>query len=84
MAGKAGCGRAGLGRPKGSPNKVSKSIREAVLASFEAAGAEEYLLRQAVENPVAYMSLLGKILPTQVTGENGGALTITWLPPSES
>lgn len=69
-------GNAGKGRPKGSPNKATRTIREAVLASFDAVGAEDYLVRQAHENPVAYLSLLGKILPTQVTGADGGAAVI--------
>jgi len=40
----------------------------------EGAGLVEYLKIQAIENPAPFMSLLGKILPLQVTGENGGAI----------
>jgi hypothetical protein len=29
-------------------------------------GGEDYLVRQAGENPVAFMGLIGKILPKQV------------------
>jgi len=72
------------GRTKGTPNKISRTIRDAVLSSFDLVGGERYLLRQAEENPVAYMSLLGKILPTQVTGADDGPVVCTWLPPSES
>jgi hypothetical protein len=31
-------------------------------------------LRQTKQNPVAFMSLLGKLLPTQLTGKDGGAI----------
>ena len=45
-----------------------------ILAALDAAGGAEYLLRQTDENPVAFMTLLGKLLPTQLTGKDGGAI----------
>lgn len=45
-----------------------------VLRALDQVGGVEYLVQQAKENPVAFLTLLGKILPTQVTGENGGPL----------
>jgi hypothetical protein len=45
-----------------------------ILAALDAAGGSEYLLRQTKQNPVAFMSLLGKLLPTQLTGKDGGAI----------
>jgi hypothetical protein len=57
------------GRAKGTPNKITRDIREAVLQSFETAGGAEYLATQARDNPTAYLTLLGKVLPMQVTGE---------------
>jgi hypothetical protein len=69
-------GNAGKGRPKGSTNKITRDIREAVLQSFEIVGGAQYLAEQARLNPVAYLSLVGKVLPLQVTGENGGAVAI--------
>jgi hypothetical protein len=65
---------AGKGRPKGSINKSTKAIKEMILAALDKAGGEEYLVRQSNENPVAFMALLGKIMPTQITGEGGGPL----------
>jgi hypothetical protein len=64
------------GRIKGTPNKIPRSIREAILASFDRVGGEDYLARQSEENPVAYMSLLGKVLPMQITGEGGGSVQV--------
>ena len=37
-------------------------------------GIAKYLQVQASENPGPFMSLLGKVLPMQVTGEGGGEL----------
>ena len=70
-------GNAGKGRPKGSANKITRDIREAVLQSFETVGGAEYLATQARDNPTAYLTLLGKVLPMQVTGADDGPLTVT-------
>ena len=32
--------------------------------------------RQAHENPGSFLTLVGKVLPLQVSGEGGGAITI--------
>jgi len=64
------------GRKKGTPNKATRDIRKAVLEAFEKGGGPEWLRKQMEENPVAFMNLLGKILPTQITGAGDGALEI--------
>ena len=57
------------GSRKGRPNKISKSIKEEVLESLRMVGGRDYLARQAVANPAAYMNLLAKIIPHQVKTE---------------
>jgi hypothetical protein len=37
-----------------------------ILNALDAVGGQEWLIQQAEENPTAFMTLLGKILPTQV------------------
>jgi len=59
-------GNAGKGRPKGSTNKATKAIKEMILGALDDAGGQEYLKRQAEENPTAFMTLIGKVLPMQV------------------
>ncbi|MET3590555.1 hypothetical protein ABID23_001671 [Bartonella silvatica] len=73
--------KAGMGRIKGVPNKVTRILKEAVVKAAENAGNKigkdgliSYLEKQAMECPAAYLALLGKILPLQVTGEDGGAI----------
>ncbi len=56
------------GSRKGIPNKISADVRAMILAALERAGGEDYLLEQAAANPRAFLSLLGRIIPTQVTG----------------
>lgn len=67
-----GEGKAGPGRPKGSVNKTTKAVKEMILEALENKGGVEYLEKQADENPTAFLTLIGKVLPIQHTGEGGG------------
>lgn len=60
------------GRKKGAPNKLNADVKGMILTALNGAGGAAYLQRQAEENPAAFMTLVGKVLPMQVTGENGG------------
>lgn len=57
---------------KRGPNKVTKELKAMILQALDNAGGVTYLTMQAEENPKAFMSLLGRVLPMQVTGEGGG------------
>jgi len=59
----------GVGRPVGSVNKVTKDIREAIKAAFDQAGGVDYLVKQAKDNPTAFMTLVGKIVPAELKAE---------------
>lgn len=67
----------GQGRKKGTPNKATAAIKDMIIKALENAGGVRYLTKQAKENPTAFMGLLGKVLPMQVTGADGGPLAIT-------
>ena len=62
-------GNAGKGRPKGATNKLTTTIKEAIEKSFDIVGGPAYLAQMAIEQPQAYMTLLGKVLPTQVKAD---------------
>ena len=65
-------GNAGKGRPKGSPNKTTALLKDAILKAATDAGDGDmaaYLEKQARDNPGPFMSLLGKVLPMQVGGD---------------
>ena len=70
---------AGKGRKKGVPNKHTQCVREMVLAALDGVGGQEYLQRQARENPNAFLSLVAKTMPTKVVGdpENPVGLVVT-------
>lgn len=66
------------GSRKGKPNKATAAIKEMIEGALQDAGGQAYLARQADENPSAFMGLLGKILPKDITvgGPGGGSITI--------
>jgi ribosomal protein S19E (S16A) len=66
--------REGAGRPKGSLDKGNADLRQMILQALENKGGVEYLEQQAVSNPSGFMSLLGKVLPKEVTGADGKEL----------
>lgn len=65
------------GRRKGTPNMSTIAIREAVLQVFAdlqhgAGGENGHFLDWALGNPSDFYKLSAKLLPRQVTGEDGG------------
>lgn len=66
------------GRKPGTPNKATAAIKDMVINALNGVGGEDYLKRQAVENPTAFLTLVGKIIPTQVNSDVAGAITIKW------
>ena len=68
---------AGRGRPKGSPNKIQAAVKEMVIQALDEAGGVDYLVTQSRDNPTAFMTLVGKVLPLQVAGELNHAVKIS-------
>jgi hypothetical protein len=76
---------AGKGRKAGVPNKVTGALKDMVLQALGNAGGVDYLEKQAKENPVAFLTLVGKVLPLQIGAPGDGMkkLVIEWQSPSE-
>jgi hypothetical protein len=82
-------GPGGPGRPKGVPNKVNKTIREAVLESIQPGachpeGFAGWLIERArggIEDRKLYGSIVSRVIPIEITGEGGGAVKVDlgWL-----
>lgn len=67
---------AGKGRVKGVPNKVTGEVKQMILDALDGAGGVEYLIEQAHAKPAAFLTLVGKVMPMQITGENGNPLAL--------
>jgi len=66
--GRMGGKRRGAGRPKGSMNKWTAAIKDAIIGAFERAGGEAYLIQVAKKDPRTFCGLLGRVLPTTLEG----------------
>lgn len=56
------------GRQKGTPNKMTREVKEMILQALDEAGGVSYLVSKAETHPQAFMALVGKVLPLQVQG----------------
>ena len=71
------------GRPKGVRNKLT-NLRDAVLEAFDTVGGPAYLVQLAQgtqSDRAAFVSLVSKVLPTQVQAqvEGGVQIQLSWL-----
>jgi hypothetical protein len=69
-------GNAGKGRVAGIPNKITRDVKEMILGALSGVGGQTYLEQQAIANPTAFLTLVGKVLPLQVSGEGGGPMIL--------
>lgn len=56
------------GRPKGVPNKLTMSVKQAILDAFHGVGGPDYLVKVAKDDPRTFCTLLGKVVPTEIVG----------------
>ena len=62
------------GRAKGTPNKLTRDLKLAIENAFADVGGEKYLAKVAKKQPAVFAQLLGKLLPMQITGKDGGPI----------
>ena len=71
-------GKGNPGKPKGAVSKTTRTAKEAIAAAAEALGGAERLTAWAQEDPanerIFWGTIYPKLLPLQVTGEDGGPL----------
>lgn len=71
---KKGEKRPNQGRPPGKPNKDTALIRDMITEALSQVGGIDYLARVAESHPGPFMALIGKVMPVQVEGANGGPI----------
>lgn len=64
------------GRPKGTPNKITKALKDAIEHAFIRVGGEAYLVRVAESDPKTFCALLAKLLPSELAVGDGNELRI--------
>lgn len=57
------------GRKKGTPNRMTTAIKEAVEQAFDRVGGVDYLVEMAYAEPKAFLTLLGRVLPTKIEAD---------------
>lgn len=64
------------GKPKGALNKNTKALKDMILGALDKCGGEKYLQQQALDNPNAFLQLIGKVLPTTLAGDPNAPVSI--------
>lgn len=75
---RVGDGTPGPGRPKGSQNKATRAVKDAILDAADALGGTARLAEWAKEDPkneaTFWASIYTKVLPKELTGAEGSDL----------
>ncbi len=76
---KKGEKRPNQGRPKGVLNKNNQAIRDMIAEALDVVGGVEYLAARANDPRTAgaFLGLVGKVMPIQVTGKDDGPVQVT-------
>lgn len=71
------------GRTKGTPNKLSGTVKDNVIQVFDQIGGTQKMAEWAAENPTHFYNIYAKILPMQLAGDPDAplSLTIAWQEP---
>ena len=72
------------GRQKGTPNKTSQLLKDAILLAAQEVGEDGkgkdglqgYLQRVAKEDVKAFSGLLGRVLPLQLAADSNSPITV--------
>lgn len=55
------------GREKGTPNKISTTVRENVVSVFDQIGGKEKMAAWAADNQTEFYRIYARLLPTEAT-----------------
>lgn len=63
------------GRKAGTPNKLSGTVKDNVIAVFDAIGGVANMTSWAMENSTEFYRLYSKLMPLQLTGDPESPIT---------
>jgi len=69
--------RSVTGRAKGTPNKMTVQVKEAIIRAFDEVGGHAYLVAVAREEPRAFCALLSKLVPRNDHAQPSAVLELT-------
>lgn len=72
----AGLPKTGGGSRKDRPNKNTAELKDMILQALDNAGGVVYLQDRARDNPTAFLSLIGRVLPLKVNADLDGKITV--------
>jgi hypothetical protein len=64
------------GREKGSQNRITVDLKQAIINALDRVGGEAWFVSLARKDRRSFSSLIGKLLPTRLTGGEGGPLEV--------
>ena len=64
------------GRQKGTPNKTTAAVKEAMVQAFDQLGGVPALVEWAKSNPTDFYKLWAKLLPTEIKNADGEAFKV--------
>jgi hypothetical protein len=76
---RVGDGTPGPGRPKGSQNKTTVAVKQALAEAFEGIGGVSALITWAREQPGEFYKLWGRMLPLEANLHHDGQVTLEQL-----
>lgn len=66
------------GRKMGTTNLITSDVKAMILGALSDVGGRRYLSAQAIKNPVAFLALVGRIIPREMTVKtNEATLEVT-------
>ena len=68
------------GRVKGTPNKTTVALKDAIMNAFEKVGGEDYLVVIAKKDPKTFCTLLARVLPLEIQAKVDGTIAINIVP----
>ena len=67
------------GRKKGTPNKVTATVKEVFMETFDKMGGVPRMIAWADEEPAEFYKLYARLIPTEAKVDLAGELNVTLL-----